>query len=285
MSTATEVREQVSRYLGDWKPGTTTGAGTAVSLVDSNLRIETEDSFLSSDSNRTLIHLPTGRDGLSSAETVLATGFRPRTGTVAITPTGAAIATSVSYEIHRLFSPTDKDDAVTEAISKCWPVVFKRVVDDYTWVVDQQDYDISASGLFNNSPRQVHWVDRNDTERTRVLFDWQANFTDDAQPKLHFYSNINTTDSFRVFGHAKKVLADFVEDEDGLILAVRAALWLLRSETARARIEDRRWVRELIGDLEAEEARVVSAYRSKGFDVTVPRKVHGNRQPNNVFDG
>ncbi len=285
MSTVAEAREQVSRYLGDWKSSTTTGAGTARSMIDSGLRIETEDSFLSSDSNRTLIFLPTGRDGLSSAETLLATGFRGATGTIAVTPSGAAIATSVGYEIHRLFSPADKDDAVTEAISKCWPVVFERVVQDFPWVVDQQDYDISAAGIFNNSPRQVHWVDKNDTERTRTLFDWAANFTDADPDELHFFSRIVTTDSFRIFGHAKKILTDFVEDEDALILAVRAALWLLRTEKAKARIEDRGWVNELIRELENEEVRVISAYRSKGFDTTVTRRVHGNRQPNNVFDG
>lgn len=234
MATTETARQQLSKDVGDFFTGTTTetGAAAGATLVDTSLEDFKDDDLFNPFSNVTF--LPTS--GTDSGNERAATSKTTKTVTMRRAFT-AQIATSVTYEMHRLFTASEKDEAVTEAISLVFPMVWVPKTAEVTIVDDQFDYDITGSGFLNDTPHQIHIVSNDDTEITRPFYDWEIRFNTSAQSRLHLLSRLNTGDTIRLFGIVAPAIADF-SGTDLLILTAQAAVYLFETNIANAMRDD-----------------------------------------------
>ena len=121
---ASEV--ELSRQLGDYWSSTTTSAGdsSGTFLIDTTLRVKPEgwitDGATCNITSGTYDTVEREIESLDT-ETGALTFKRPFAG---------AIATSVTYEIHRLFSADEKRRACIYGARKGYPYIFKRVRDE-----------------------------------------------------------------------------------------------------------------------------------------------------------
>uniref|UniRef100_A0A6M3JEG3 Putative tail protein n=1 Tax=viral metagenome TaxID=1070528 RepID=A0A6M3JEG3_9ZZZZ len=136
--------------LDDVWSSTTTGAGNAnkLTLEDTTLYEKVADWV----NDGMIIYITSGTDigatrvvdSLSGSTLTVKTAF------------SALIASGVTYEIHRLFTRTQKLVALRNSAALLCPEVHAVVRDMTTEVVDyQHEYDISSLSLFNNKPHQV----------------------------------------------------------------------------------------------------------------------------------
>ena len=166
MSTELEARDQLSQDIGDFWSETTTAAGDSAgfTLVDSRLTEEEPAEFLS---ERTWLEMELTGDVRRVRELMAPTGEL-----TLYRAASAQIATAKAYRIHRLFHPTDKDRAITQAINLCRTFIMPRAEVDITTVAEQLDYDQSAASFINDWPRQALLIDSSESERWSTIQNW-----------------------------------------------------------------------------------------------------------------
>ena len=121
----------LSKHLGDNWQGTTTAGGTVTTLIDTALLAKESDWI--GDYAYCII-----RSGTCDTQERKATALSSSTlTTLAYT---AAIAASVQYEIHRLFSASDKNEALVHAAKASFPWLHAKVYNQTktagNWLID-----------------------------------------------------------------------------------------------------------------------------------------------------
>lgn len=243
MATAIEARAQLSKDLGDFFESTTTStAGAADKLVDTQLIDEggnNQDHFLT---DLTTVWIDGGQCGGPVADearridrdtSVLSTGTLDAFRNFSVT-----LPASITYELHRLFTAAEKDQAITVALQLVVPIVWKYLTDDIVMVADQFDYDLSDAcvlpvSFYRNTPHQVGKVSPSDSELVVPLHNWQMRGN-----ILHIYSRPRAGESLRLYGITIPVLAD-LDDGELLIVSGRAAIYLLETAIQGTRVDQR----------------------------------------------
>ncbi|KKL92337.1 hypothetical protein LCGC14_1885700 [marine sediment metagenome] len=228
---ATLARVQLSRDIGDHFSSTTTAGGSTTTFVDDKLANYDDDQFVTKFD--TWILCTSGTNANLSRRVTSKSG---NTGTCVAFPN--TVATSVTYEIHRIAVPDDKDNAITFALNLLnGTTLFKRAQAEFTLVADQFDYDV-PSGFYRDQLRQVHLVSAGDTEVTRELFDWEIRVDSGGAKDIHFFSRLQAGETIRVFGHQVVAIGDLVDGEGlALILSARAAMHILTTVIVSAPTE------------------------------------------------
>lgn len=115
----------LSKELGDYWASTTTAAGTAATLVDDALKAKT-DVWIDGDREMYVIVREGTYDGLERK----ISSFVASTGTLTILAYAAAPGTGIDYEVHRLFTPSEKRRALVHAAKAVYPHLFVEVIDE-----------------------------------------------------------------------------------------------------------------------------------------------------------
>jgi hypothetical protein len=150
------LRQELSKYLGDYHAGTTTGAGAAggTTLVDSALTEWLADEVATgAGSQRPSYALIT--DATLTKEERRIASLTIASGTITVTRAFTAQITSgKTYEIHKAFSATEKERAIARAVKDCFPFLYVPV--DSTslrygdWLIDGSFEDWSTSSALTN---------------------------------------------------------------------------------------------------------------------------------------
>ncbi|KKN77079.1 hypothetical protein LCGC14_0364180 [marine sediment metagenome] len=226
------ARTQLSRDTGDFFTSAATSTGNTTTFTDSLLANYDDDIFVTK--FITWLKVTSGTDtGLSRRITGKVNGLVTH---IAL-PNG--VASSDTYEIHRLAIPDEKDDAITHALNLLnGTILFKKAQAEFTLVADQFDYDV-PSGFYRDQLRQVHLVSAGDTEVSREVFDWEIRVDSGGGNDIHFFSRLQAGETIRVFGHQVVVLGDLVDGEGfALILSARAAMHIYDTIVNQAPVED-----------------------------------------------
>lgn len=116
----------LSKDIGDYWRGTTTGAGLTTTVVDTALMAKTNDwinreAFL-------FVEDMTG-DTYNEAERKISS-LDNSTGTLTVLPIGGALGVGAVYRVHRLFNASDKRSALIDSLRPSYPFIFKNVWDE-----------------------------------------------------------------------------------------------------------------------------------------------------------
>jgi hypothetical protein len=124
-TTLLAAMQELSRQLGDSWQSTTDEAGLATTLVDSALAAKPSD-WITDNTWAFLTEEPTGSAAIYDERKVSSLS-----GTTLTTLTfAAAPGTGIDYEVHRLFSPSEKRIALIRAATQVYPDLFKEIFDE-----------------------------------------------------------------------------------------------------------------------------------------------------------
>lgn len=242
MATTNEAVEQVSQDLGDYHKGTTTAAGTATTLVDLALIDEEDNQFVTPRAQIYMI------DGDRAGETA---GFDTKSGSTITVKSGrdfsGAPGSGAAYEIHRIFTRKQKEDAVTRALNQIFPVLFTVVQEEVTIVADQYTYTMTNFD-YRNQPTSVALRSTADTEWEKLIHNWTVNPDDD---ELHLRAIPEADRVLLVEGITPPAIGD-LSAEHLQILSAWAALDLANQAKRGGPTNERGHWNEVIRDLQAE---------------------------------
>ena len=155
MSTSlANCRILLSKELGDFWASTTTSAGASTydTLVDTALKAKPPDWI--TDNTFTLI--TKASDSSEDDERKVKT-LDDGTGALATLPHTAQIGSSITYELHRLFTASDKRLAIIHAAQTSFPDLFERVLDESkvsgNWLKD------GSFEIWTSDTALTHWTD------------------------------------------------------------------------------------------------------------------------------
>jgi len=118
---------ELSKQLGDYWSSTTTGAGSTTTLVDSALMAKAND-WITDDCWAFLIEEPASAAAIYDERKI--SSLDNSTGTLTTLAFGEAPGTGIDYQVHRLFSPSDKRIALVAAARRVFPSLFQEVWDE-----------------------------------------------------------------------------------------------------------------------------------------------------------
>lgn len=115
----------LSKRIGDYYASTTTSAGNSsgTTLIDTNL-LSYPDNWLQAQS-RLMWDMVTSGTYDEETRRILSKS----NDTLNVLAHGGQIASSVTYRVHRLYSPTDKKNALIQACKSAFPFIHKRIED------------------------------------------------------------------------------------------------------------------------------------------------------------
>ena len=141
----------LSKQLGDYWASTTTGAGLATTLVDTALMAKAND-WIDGDREMYAIVREGTYDGLERKISSLDNSD----GTLTILAYAGAPGTGIDYEVHRLFTPSEKRRALVHAAKAIYPHLFIEVRDESmvsgNWLKD------GALLKWTTSTNPTYWV-------------------------------------------------------------------------------------------------------------------------------
>jgi hypothetical protein len=148
-TTLANARIELSRQMGDYWASTTTATGTTKMLVDSALKAK-QNGWIQDEVYDLLT------SGTYSGESRLISSLSNTVGALTTLDHGGVIASGVTYEIHRLFTPASKVEALVWAARNIYPSCFTRVQDDSktygNWLGDGSFEDWTSSSAL------AHWT-------------------------------------------------------------------------------------------------------------------------------
>ncbi len=152
MTTTLLVAEQLlSRELGDSWVSTTTGAGSATTLVDSALMGKAND-WITDETTSFLIEEPASAAAIYDERKV--SSLDNSTGTLTVLTFAAAPGTGIDYELHRLASPSDKRLALIAAAKNGFPHIHTDIWDESlvsgNWLKDGSFETWTSSSALTN---------------------------------------------------------------------------------------------------------------------------------------
>lgn len=128
MTTTLLAAEQaLSKELGDYWSSTTTGAGTSTTLVDTELKAKAND-WITDEAYSFLVEEPAGSAAIYDERKI--SSLDNTTGTLTTLAFAAAPGTGIDYEVHRLFSPSEKRRALVASARNIYPALFNEIWDE-----------------------------------------------------------------------------------------------------------------------------------------------------------
>lgn len=156
-STLYSCKNSLSKDIGDGLAGTTTSAGTATTLVDASLMAKAND-FITDNSWVFLTSEPAGSAAIYDERKVQS--LDNTTGTLTCLAFAAAPGTGITYDLNRLFSPTQQNEALVYAAKSGYPWIHKPILDiSLTVTANAPTKDISTIGFAQNQPTQVEYCE------------------------------------------------------------------------------------------------------------------------------
>jgi hypothetical protein len=145
----------VAKDMGDLYQGTTTGAGTATTLVDAALMGKTND-WVADNVFAILTSEPAGAASIYDERKV--SSLDVTTGTLTTLTFAAAPGTGITYNLSRWFTPTKYNEALSFATKTVFPWLHKPILDvSLTITANTPTKDISSLGLAQNQPTSVEF--------------------------------------------------------------------------------------------------------------------------------
>jgi len=126
MTTALSAcRIELSKQLKDYWASTTTGAGSTTTVVDTLLKAK-QNAWI----GKEMYDLITESGHDSVDEERLISSLDNSTGTLTVLAHNNTTGTSMDYEVHRLFSASDKRRALIAAARMAWPHIHEKIWDE-----------------------------------------------------------------------------------------------------------------------------------------------------------
>lgn len=125
-TTLNNCRIELSKQLGDYWSGTTTGAGSATTVVDTALCAKYND-WITDNAYDFVVDMTS--DTYNEQERKI-TSLDNTTGTLTVLAHGGALGSGATYEVHRLFTPSEKRIALVAACRDSFPYLFKEIRDE-----------------------------------------------------------------------------------------------------------------------------------------------------------
>lgn len=154
MTTALSAcRIELSKQLNDYWASSTTSSGDASSLIDTSLKI-----FQNAWINKWTWDLITDSGHTREDEERIIASLDNSTGdcTLTVAHTGT-LGTSCDYEIHRLFSASEKRQALIAAARMAWPYIHEKIWDESlvsgNWLKD------GSFEMWDSATALTHWSD------------------------------------------------------------------------------------------------------------------------------
>jgi hypothetical protein len=147
---------ELSKQMGDYWASTTTSDGNAngTTLVDTALKAKNND-WIEADRAEMFDEVI---EGTYDGEERRASSLNNSDGTLTVLAHGGKIVSGIDYRIHRLFSASDKKQALIAAARLTYPAIYDPISDE-SKAIDSDDLfkeiDISGLGLADNQPSQV----------------------------------------------------------------------------------------------------------------------------------
>lgn len=143
----------LSKELGDYWSSTTTGAGTSTTLVDSSLMAKADD-WITDEAYAFLIEEPAGAAAIYDERKI--SSLDNTGGTLTTLAFAAAPGTDIDYEVHRLFSPSEKRRALVAAARNIYPALFNEIWDESlvcgNWLKD------GSFEIWTSTSALTHWT-------------------------------------------------------------------------------------------------------------------------------
>ncbi len=114
---------ELSKQMGDFWNSTTTSAGSASTIIDTALKVKSND-WISDAPNEMYDRITSGTYDDEERKLI---SLDSNTGTLIPFAHGGTIASGVTYEVHRLFSASEKRRALVYAVRHSFPSLFARV--------------------------------------------------------------------------------------------------------------------------------------------------------------
>lgn len=136
----------LSKQLGDYWASTTTGGGSSIHLVDSALKAKAVDWI----TDETYVIVREGTyDGIERKVSLLSDE------TLTVQAYADTVGSGIDYELHRLFTPSEKRRALVDAAKSCFPHLFTEVRDESkvsgNWLKD------GSFEIWSSSSVLTHW--------------------------------------------------------------------------------------------------------------------------------
>lgn len=117
---------ELSKQIGDFWNSTTTSGGSGTTLLDTALKAFPND-WIDATSTQMWDRITSGT---YVKEERRITSLANTSGTLTVLAHGGTIASSVTYEVHRLFSASEKRRALIYAARKSFPFLFRYIYDE-----------------------------------------------------------------------------------------------------------------------------------------------------------
>ena len=152
MTTALSAcRVELSKQLNDYWASATTGAGAATQIVDTLLKAK-QNAWIGKD----MYDLITESGHASVNEERLISSLDNSTGTLTVLAHDNTTGTSMDYEVHRLFTASEKRLALIAAARMAWPHIHEKIWDESmvsgNWLKD------GSFEIWSSSSALVHWT-------------------------------------------------------------------------------------------------------------------------------
>lgn len=174
----------LSKQMGDYWTGTTTSGTDSTSVIDTALKAKAND-WITDDAYDRLT------SGDYDEEERKITSLDSSAGDLTVLAHGGTVASGVTYEVHRLFTASEKRRALVHGAKTGFPHIFKQIWDESKAIDDDDLYkeiDISTLGLAQNRPHQI-WQSSDKTDDSLRWYPIR-NYTIDKDGNLWLYEGI-----------------------------------------------------------------------------------------------
>jgi len=152
MTTTLSVnRVELSKQLGDYWASSTTGAGSSATIVDTLLKAK-QDAWIGKD----MYDLITEVGHASLDEERQISSLDNSTGTLTVLAHDNTTGSSMDYEVHRLFTASDKRIALVASARMAFPQIHEKIWDESmvsgNWLKD------GSFEIWTSSSALTHWT-------------------------------------------------------------------------------------------------------------------------------
>jgi hypothetical protein len=151
--TLTNALSELSKQMGDFWSSTTTSGGSSTTVIDTELKAKANDWI--ADAPQEMYDRITS--GTYDGEERKISSLDNTSGTLTTLAHGGTIATSVTYEVHRLFSASEKRRALIYAARHSFPSLY-RVVRDENLTIGNWLRDPGFEWSWTTSALNTYWV-------------------------------------------------------------------------------------------------------------------------------
>lgn len=145
------ARVELSKQLSDYWASASTGAGSSTTIVDTALKAK-QNAWIGKD----MYDLITESSHASEDEERQISSLDNSSGTLTVLAHDNTTGTSMDYEVHRLFSASEKRGALIAAARMAWPYIHEKIWDESlvsgNWLKD------GSFEIWTSSSALTHWT-------------------------------------------------------------------------------------------------------------------------------